>query len=78
MGYDFHARPSTNLVTHAKDFKSDMYILYNGHRANIKSILSVMALELSEGANIVLEVVGEDEADATECMEQVLLIEEST
>lgn len=56
-----HARPATLLTQKAEKYKSEITIEYNGEEANAKSILSVMALGVSCGKEIILKVDGEDE-----------------
>lgn len=59
-----HARPSAALVKLAGSFKSDFYIHMYGYRVNGKSILGVMTLAAEEGAELELELNGEDEKEA--------------
>ena len=39
-----HARPATLLVKRASSFKSDVSIMYNGRKANAKSLIGVLSL----------------------------------
>lgn len=59
-----HARPSAALVKLASKFKSDFYIHMYGYRVNGKSILGVMTLAAEHGAELELELDGEDEKEA--------------
>lgn len=63
-----HARPSAALVKLASSFKSDFYIHMYGYRVNGKSILGVMTLAAEEGAELELELTGEDEKEAMEAI----------
>ncbi|GAA0723132.1 HPr family phosphocarrier protein [Clostridium malenominatum] len=61
-----HARPATLLVKKASSFKSDIFIEYNGKNANIKSLIGVLSLAVTKGANITLTASGDDEVLALE------------
>lgn len=67
-----HARPSAQLVKLASTFKSDFYIHSYGYRVNGKSILGVMTLAAEHGAELELEVDGEDEAEALEAIVEAI------
>jgi phosphocarrier protein len=59
-----HARPSAKVVQLASRFKSSVSLIFNGKRANARSILAVMLLAANMGATIYVEANGPDEADA--------------
>jgi phosphocarrier protein HPr len=61
-----HARPATLLVKKASSFKSDIYIDFNGKKANVKSLIGVLSLGVTKNAVIILTVNGNDEAYALE------------
>lgn len=61
-----HARPATLLVKKASSFKSDVYIEFNGKKANVKSLIGVLSLAVTSGANITVSASGDDEALAVE------------
>ncbi|WP_125153710.1 HPr family phosphocarrier protein [Clostridium rectalis] len=61
-----HARPATLLVKKASSFKSDIYMEFNGKKANIKSLIGVLSLAVTSGANIILSASGDDEVLAIE------------
>ncbi len=63
-----HARPATVLVSTAVKFKSDTFIIHNGKRVDMKSIMGVMSLGIYCGDTITFEITGEDEA---ECMKKI-------
>ncbi len=56
-----HARPATALVKEARSFQADVIIEKDGERANAKSIIGILSLEVSPGSLIILEVAGPDE-----------------
>ena len=72
-GTGLHARPATLLVKKASSFKSDVSIEFNGKKANVKSLIGVLSLGVTKGANITVTASGDDEALAVE--EIVKLIE---
>ena len=65
-GTGFHARPATLLVKKASSFKSDVSIEFNGKKANVKSLIGVLSLGVTKGANITVTASGDDETLAAE------------
>lgn len=65
-GTGLHARPATLLVKKASSFKSDVNIEFNGKKANVKSLIGVLSLGVTKGANITVTASGDDEALAAE------------
>ena len=61
-----HARPATLLVKKASSFKSDIYIDFNGKKANVKSLIGVLSLGVTKNSSITLTVNGNDEVYALE------------
>jgi phosphoenolpyruvate-protein phosphotransferase len=59
-----HARPAKVLVKLAKQFQSDIKIQHGEKTANAKSMVSVLTLGASKGANVTVMVDGEDEETA--------------
>ncbi len=59
-----HARPASQLVAAATPFASSVELKIEEKTANLKSILSIMALGLKQGATFTLQVEGEDEEQA--------------
>jgi phosphocarrier protein HPr len=59
-----HARAAAKFVRCASAFGSSVLVERNGSRVNGKSIMGVMMLAASQGTTIVVEVEGEDEAEA--------------
>ena len=58
-----HARPAAILVKKAGEFKSKIDVEYQGHSKSAKSVMGLMSLGLSKGAELTLKADGED-ADA--------------
>lgn len=67
-----HARPAAALVKLASKFKSDFFIHMYGYRVNGKSILGVMTLAAEQGAELELEIDGEDEEEAAEAIIELI------
>lgn len=61
-----HARPATLLVKKASAFKSDITIEHNGKEANIKSLIGVLSLAVTNGSKIIVKASGDDETLALE------------
>lgn len=59
-----HARPASILVQTASKFTSDIKLKFDGKIANLKSIMSVMALAIKNGETIEIEANGSDEDSA--------------
>ena len=56
-----HARAASKLVNCASQFESEVFITRKGNRVDAKSIMGVMMLAASKGAELALEVEGSDE-----------------
>lgn len=63
-----HARPAAILVSLAKSFASDVTVQYRDKMADAKSILSVLSLGASQGAELDVTVDGTDEASAMDTL----------
>jgi len=66
-----HLRPAAMLVQAAKDFHSIIYLKCGGKIADLRSILSVMALCATMGTGLDVEATGDDEQDAIQAIERV-------
>jgi phosphotransferase system HPr (HPr) family protein len=62
-----------------KEFSAEIAVFYNGKKANGKSLISLLTLGAESGADIRVEIDGEDEEMAftalKECIEKGLLEE---
>ncbi len=67
-----HARPAKVLVTLAKQFKSEIRLLYGEKNANAKSMVSVLTLGAVSGSAITVQVNGEDEDAALAELESAI------
>lgn len=70
-----HARVVTLVVKKASKFKSEIFIEFNGKKANGKSVINVLALGANYGAKVKITASGPDEALALEEMAEVFDIE---
>ncbi|MFK7966754.1 MAG: HPr family phosphocarrier protein [Burkholderiaceae bacterium] len=59
-----HARPSARLTQVATSYQAEVWLTRKGRRINAKSIMGVMMLAASQGAELLLEVDGPDEEEA--------------
>ena len=66
-----HARPAGMIVDITGQAKSDVSIVYEGSKANAKSILNVMMLAIPAGSEVKFEVDGEDEETIVQQLEQL-------
>ncbi|QMS85603.1 HPr family phosphocarrier protein [Candidatus Xianfuyuplasma coldseepsis] len=59
-----HARPATNLVQKANQFKSTISLTFNGVTTDLKSIMGVLSLGVTRGSLVSIHITGEDELEA--------------
>jgi phosphocarrier protein HPr len=59
-----HARASSKLVSLANTFESKLTITKDNKAANLKSIMGIMMLAISKGAEVTLDAEGIDEEAA--------------
>lgn len=67
-----HARPATLLVQAAGKFDSEINLAYKEKKVNLKSIMGVMSLGISKGAEITISAEGSDENDALNTLAETL------
>ena len=58
------SRAINQLVQVTSQFESDIYLTYNGHKVNCKSIMGVLSLAIPNNAEISLEASGSDYREA--------------
>jgi phosphotransferase system HPr (HPr) family protein len=68
-----HLRHAVNLVKTAAQFQSTILLKCGDKIADVRSIISVIALCATLGTTLDVEVTGDDEADATWTVEQLFL-----
>ena len=67
-----HARAASKLVNCAGQFESEVFITRKGNRVNAKSIMGVMMLAASKGAELELEIEGNDEQACLDALLQLI------
>lgn len=68
-----HARPATLLVNEASKFAADSKIIVGDKEANLKSIMGVMSLGISNGAEFSIEADGSDSEDAIVAISNIII-----
>ena len=75
-----HARPATILVNTANKFASDVNVEYENKTVNMKSVMGVLSLGVTKGAQLKVIAKGSDEeallSALTETMKENHLISE--
>ena len=66
-----HARPAGMIVDITGPAKSDVAIIFEGSKANAKSILNVMMLAIPAGSEVKFEIDGEDEEQVASQLESL-------
>ena len=66
-----HARPAGMIVDITGQAKSDISIVFEGSKANAKSILNVMMLAIPAGPQVTFEIDGEDEEQVASQLESL-------
>ncbi|MBR1796431.1 MAG: HPr family phosphocarrier protein [Clostridiales bacterium] len=69
---DLQMKAVAMLVQKASDFRSTIYLVRNGHRANAKSLLGVMSLGIENGAEITITADGTDSGEAVKTLIEYL------
>lgn len=59
-----HAEPAAELINKAGQYGSEVTLEHNGRSVNLKSIMGVMSLGISQGANVTIKTEGPDEDKA--------------
>ena len=67
-----HARPAAVLTQEANKFEAEIKITSNGKDANLKSIMSVMALGIKNEEEIIITAEGKDAEEALTSLEALM------
>ena len=67
-----HLRPAAAVAKAAARFRSAVTVRRSDRTANGKSMTSLMLLAAAPGAELALEVVGDDAAEALTCLARIL------
>ena len=68
-----HARPAAQIVKIASSHKCHVYISKDGREVNGKSIMGILTLEAGYGSKITIKCDGDDEFDAIEEFEILIV-----
>ena len=63
-----HARAAASFVKLASSFDCNIDLVYGSQSVNGKSIMGIMMLAASQGSEMLMEVDGSDEKEATEAL----------
>lgn len=63
-----HARPATLFCKEAAKFKSDIKLIFEDKQGNAKSLIALLAMGLTAGAELQVVAEGEDEEAAAKHM----------
>jgi phosphocarrier protein HPr len=66
-----HARPAALIVETCTKYKSMVWFMKDGMRANAKSIMNIMLLAAEYGAQIQVEADGPDEIEALAAIDEL-------
>ncbi|MBO4637025.1 MAG: HPr family phosphocarrier protein [Clostridiales bacterium] len=69
---DLQMKAVAVMVQKASDFRSTVYLVRNGRRANAKSLLGVMSLGIENGAEIEICADGDDAQTAVDALASYL------
>jgi len=67
-----HARAAAKLVSTASHFPAEIQVEKDSHRVNAKSIMGIMMLAASQGAEIVIHANGERAEEALAALEDLI------
>lgn len=67
-----HARASAKFVSTAARYQSHIEVIKDKHTVNGKSIMGVMMLAASKGAELILEIDGPDESEMESALRSLI------
>ena len=70
-----HNRQATYFVQKANEFDSSIWLESGNRKMNAKSLLGIMSLGIVTGATVTLTATGNDEQEALDALEALLLRE---
>jgi phosphocarrier protein len=68
-----HNRQATYFVQKANEFDSSIWLESGNRKMNAKSLLGIMSLGIVTGATVTLTATGNDEQEALDALEALLL-----
>ena len=66
-----HLRPAAQLVAASRRFRSTIQLHCGDKIADVRSILSIVALCAAMGTGLIVDISGDDEQEASQQIEQV-------
>ena len=63
-----HCRPSTLIVERMRGYEGDLCVRRDGQESDLRSVLGLMALGLTEGERVEIRVAGRDEERTCEAL----------
>lgn len=70
--YGLHMRPSNKFVRLASGFRSEVWVHFNGQKANGKSMLEMTMLAAECGSDLELEARGPDAEQALDALAELI------
>ena len=70
-----HARPATFFIQKANTYKASIWIEKEDRRVNAKSLLGVLSMGIVKGTAVTLIADGDDEVEALNGLEQLIISE---
>ncbi|MBT4792066.1 MAG: phosphoenolpyruvate--protein phosphotransferase, partial [Halobacteriovoraceae bacterium] len=67
-----HARPSAKIVTLAKQYNSEVYLVKNNKKANAKSLVALIGSEILYGDKVQISAIGSDAQLAVETLSALI------
>lgn len=67
-----HLRAAGEFVKLANRFDSEVFVIKNDRKANGKSILGLASLAIGRGAEITIQINGQDEGAAKKALEELI------
>lgn len=67
-----HLRAAGEFVKLANRFSSEVFVIKNDRKANGKSILGLASLAIGRGAEITIQIDGQDEEAAKAALEELI------
>lgn len=66
--HGLHLRPAAMFTQTVSGFKAAVYVIYNGQKAEGRSLLEILKLGVKEGSRVTLAIDGPDEKEAMEVL----------
>lgn len=67
-----HARPGARIVAAAQRFQAELTLEVDGRKANLSSLIAVLALGVSPNSQVIVRASGADAEEAADVLEALL------